>query len=99
MRVTDGTRYAVIGSKGGDSTHPEWYLNLLADPEVTHQDGDGVGRYRGHVAEGHERADWWARRSGSGPTSTTTRRAPTASSRSSCSSRLSDGRHRGRAAR
>jgi deazaflavin-dependent oxidoreductase (nitroreductase family) len=67
MRVTDGTRYAVIGSKGGDPMHPGWYLNLLADPEVTLQDGDDVGRYRGHVAEGDERADWWARAVGVWP--------------------------------
>lgn len=29
----EGHRY-LIGSKGGDDRHPEWYLNLLADPRV-----------------------------------------------------------------
>ncbi len=29
----DGERY-LIGSKGGDDRHPEWYLNLVAQPRV-----------------------------------------------------------------
>lgn len=29
----DGRRY-LIGSKGGDDRHPEWYLNLVAEPRV-----------------------------------------------------------------
>ena len=29
----DGMRY-LIGSKGGDDRHPEWYLNLCAEPRV-----------------------------------------------------------------
>jgi deazaflavin-dependent oxidoreductase (nitroreductase family) len=29
----DGRRY-LIGSKGGDPRHPEWYLNLRAEPRV-----------------------------------------------------------------
>jgi deazaflavin-dependent oxidoreductase (nitroreductase family) len=29
----DGERY-LIGSKGGDDRHPEWYLNLVAEPHV-----------------------------------------------------------------
>lgn len=32
---TDGQRLVVIASKGGSSTHPDWYRNLLANPEVT----------------------------------------------------------------
>lgn len=61
MKVSDGERYAVLGSKGGMDDHPLWYLNLLADPEVTLQDGEAVGRYRARVAEGEEKASWWAR--------------------------------------
>lgn len=29
----EGERY-LIGSKGGDHRHPEWYLNLVAEPRV-----------------------------------------------------------------
>lgn len=31
----DGERLVVIASKGGSSSHPDWYRNLLANPEVT----------------------------------------------------------------
>ena len=31
----DGSRIVVIASKGGAPTHPAWYHNLVAHPEVT----------------------------------------------------------------
>jgi deazaflavin-dependent oxidoreductase (nitroreductase family) len=31
----DGDRVLVFASKGGAPTHPDWYLNLVANPEVT----------------------------------------------------------------
>ncbi len=31
----DGDRYVVIASKGGADTHPDWYHNLIAHPEVS----------------------------------------------------------------
>lgn len=31
----DDNRYIVIASKGGADTHPDWYRNLLAHPEVS----------------------------------------------------------------
>jgi deazaflavin-dependent oxidoreductase (nitroreductase family) len=61
MRVTDGERYVAIASVGGMPTHPAWYLNLLARPEVTLQDGDQVRRYNAHVAQGDEEQEWLAR--------------------------------------
>jgi deazaflavin-dependent oxidoreductase (nitroreductase family) len=30
----DGDRYVIVASKGGAEKHPEWYLNLLDNPEV-----------------------------------------------------------------
>jgi deazaflavin-dependent oxidoreductase (nitroreductase family) len=30
----DGDRYLVVASRGGAPTHPDWYQNLVADPEV-----------------------------------------------------------------
>jgi len=38
----DGDNYVVMASYGGSPTHPDWYLNLAADPEVVLQ----VGRER-----------------------------------------------------
>src|ERR1700730_12130313 len=31
----DGHRYVVIASKGGAPSHPDWYHNIVANPEVT----------------------------------------------------------------
>jgi len=61
MRVTDGERYAVIASLGGAPEHPVWYLNLLADPEVTLQDKEVKRRYRARTVSGDERQQWWDR--------------------------------------
>ena len=35
----DGDRYLVVGSQGGAARHPNWYLNLDANPEVFVQVG------------------------------------------------------------
>jgi len=62
MRVADEEgRYAVVASMGGAPKHPVWYLNLLADPEVTLQDGPEVKDYTARVVEGDEKAAWWER--------------------------------------
>ncbi len=59
MRVKHGDRYAVVASMGGAPKHPVWYLNLLADPNVSLQDGPEVRDYTARVAEGEEKAEWW----------------------------------------
>jgi deazaflavin-dependent oxidoreductase (nitroreductase family) len=38
--VRDGDRLVVIASKGGADTNPDWYHNLLANPDVTVELGD-----------------------------------------------------------
>src|SRR5688572_1792994 len=35
----DGDRYVVIASKAGADTHPAWYYNLLAHPDVSFEVG------------------------------------------------------------
>jgi len=35
MYLAEGDRLMVFASKAGAPTHPDWYLNLLANPEVT----------------------------------------------------------------
>ncbi len=35
----DGDRYIVVASKGGAEKNPEWYLNLVVNPEVNVQVG------------------------------------------------------------
>jgi F420H(2)-dependent quinone reductase len=61
MRVEHDGSYAVIASMGGTPNHPVWYLNLLADPHVTLQDGDEIRDYVAREVEEDERAQWWAR--------------------------------------
>jgi deazaflavin-dependent oxidoreductase (nitroreductase family) len=51
----DGDRLVVIASKGGSATHPGWYLNLLADPEVTIELGSETFRARAKTVEEPER--------------------------------------------
>ena len=59
MRVERDGTYAVVASLGGAPQHPVWYLNLVADPDVTLQDGDQVLDLRARTVEGDEKADWW----------------------------------------
>jgi F420H(2)-dependent quinone reductase len=61
MRVEHEGTYAAVASKGGDDHHPGWYLNLLAQPDVTLQDGPTVHDVRAREVEGDEKARWWAR--------------------------------------
>lgn len=35
MYFKDGDRYVVIASKAGADTHPDWYHNLVAKPDVS----------------------------------------------------------------
>ncbi len=40
MYLREGDHLYVFASKGGAPTHPDWYHNLLAHPEVTVELGD-----------------------------------------------------------
>ena len=51
----DGDRLVVIASKGGSSAHPDWFRNLLANPEVTIEHGAEEFRARGRTAAEPER--------------------------------------------
>ena len=61
MRVEHDGRYAVVASMGGAPQHPVWYLNLLANPDVTLQDGPSVFDLKARVVDGDEKAEWWKR--------------------------------------
>jgi deazaflavin-dependent oxidoreductase (nitroreductase family) len=51
----DGDRVVVIASKAAAPTHPDWYHNLLANPEATIELGAEKFAVRARVAEGEER--------------------------------------------
>ena len=51
--------YVVVGSKGGSQRHPLWYLNLVANPQVTIQVGPDVFEATARTATGDERSALW----------------------------------------
>ncbi len=60
MRVEHDGMYAVVASMGGAPKHPVWYLNLIASPAVTLQDGPNVYEMTAREVRGDEKARWWA---------------------------------------
>jgi F420H(2)-dependent quinone reductase len=60
LEEPDG-RLVLVGSQGGLPRHPLWFTNLVANPEVTIQVKQQVGRYRARVADAAERAVLWPR--------------------------------------
>ncbi len=53
--TTDNGRWIVIASKGGAPTHPDWYYNLRANPEVTVEVGTESFPARATITTGAER--------------------------------------------
>ena len=50
---------AVFASKGGASTNPDWYHNVVANPDVTVEIGTETFRARARVAKSTERDSIW----------------------------------------
>lgn len=57
----DGDRYLVVASTGGAPNHPEWYLNLVANPEVRIQVGPEEFAATASATSGVERSNYWNR--------------------------------------
>jgi deazaflavin-dependent oxidoreductase (nitroreductase family) len=57
----DDGRYVVVASKGGARHHPDWYMNLSADPDVHVQVKADRFPARARTAEGDERERLWKR--------------------------------------
>lgn len=55
----DGDRYLVVASLGGADEHPQWYRNLLADPEVAVQVAADKFRARARPATEDEQRRLW----------------------------------------
>jgi deazaflavin-dependent oxidoreductase (nitroreductase family) len=58
--VGDSDSYVVIASKGGNDTHPAWYLNLMANPEAEVRVALKRFRAAARTLHGEERAKMWA---------------------------------------
>jgi len=62
MRVEHDGQYALVASKGGAAENPEWYYNLVANPdEVAIQDGPEPFDVAVRLVSGEERRIWWER--------------------------------------
>jgi deazaflavin-dependent oxidoreductase (nitroreductase family) len=59
--VTDGDRILAVASKGGYPKHPDWYLNLLAHPDVTVEVGNEKFETTARILTGEEREHAFAR--------------------------------------
>jgi deazaflavin-dependent oxidoreductase (nitroreductase family) len=66
MYVRDGTDF-VIASNAGAPKHPDWYRNLVADPEVTVEVDGEEYRAVARPLTGREYAERWADISGRYP--------------------------------
>ncbi|WP_026874692.1 nitroreductase family deazaflavin-dependent oxidoreductase [Jiangella gansuensis] len=61
LYLHDDEKLVVIASWGGRPRHPQWYTNLVANPQVTVQVRSSRWRARARTASPDERAVWWPR--------------------------------------
>lgn len=61
MYQREGDRLFVFASRGGAPTHPAWYHNLLAHPDVTVEIGDQTYQATAKLLTGAERDQIYAR--------------------------------------
>ncbi|MFD6400171.1 nitroreductase family deazaflavin-dependent oxidoreductase [Nocardia sp. NPDC060249] len=60
--IIDGDTIVVVASRGGDPTHPSWFVNLRDNPNVEVSLRNGPVRpMTAHVATSDERAALWPR--------------------------------------
>ena len=58
--LRDGDRFVVIASNGGRDWFPDWWLNLVQDPQATVEVGATRHAVVSHAAAPDERARLWA---------------------------------------
>ena len=58
--VEDGT-YVLIASKGGDDRDPDWYRNLVAQPDIQLTVGGETSKFTARIASDDEKAEMWPR--------------------------------------
>jgi F420H(2)-dependent quinone reductase len=60
MRIPNGDSYIAVASNAGAATHPAWYLNVTAHPDIWIQDGSEKRQLRAREVFGEEKARMWA---------------------------------------
>jgi deazaflavin-dependent oxidoreductase (nitroreductase family) len=59
--VRDGETYVLVASKGGDDRHPDWYHNVVAQPDVEVTENGVTKPMRARTASADEKAELWPR--------------------------------------
>lgn len=61
--IQENGRHILVASKGGDDRHPDWYRNLVANPEIVLEPigGDGPITLTARTATADEKAELWPR--------------------------------------
>ena len=63
VTLPDGEQYVIMASKGGAPDNPDWYYNLVANPQVTVEVGKQKFEALANVTEGHEREQLFSKMS------------------------------------
>lgn len=63
----DGERLLIFASNAGGPRHPDWYHNLLANPEVTIEVNGETYRARAITLQGEERDRFYAKQAEASP--------------------------------
>jgi deazaflavin-dependent oxidoreductase (nitroreductase family) len=61
LYLRDGDKVITVASKGGYPTHPGWYLNLQANPDVEVQIGPERRKMHAETASPQHKAGYWQR--------------------------------------
>ena len=59
--IAEDGSYVLVASKGGDDRDPQWYRNIVADPEIELVVGDDVFPMTARTASDEEKAELWPR--------------------------------------
>ena len=57
--IHEPDRIVLIASKGGDDRHPDWYHNIVAEPDVEVTEGSTTRLMRARTATADEKAEMW----------------------------------------
>ena len=59
--LQDNGSYVIVASKNGDDRNPDWFGNLVANPEIELVVGDEIVEATARVASPEEKAEMWPR--------------------------------------
>ena len=59
--IHDGDSYVLVASKAGDDRDPDWYRNLVADPDIELTVDGQTLEMTARVASDEEKAEMWPR--------------------------------------